>query len=122
MSLSSICLDALGDGDITLGVFRNDPHEEKMIIVGIPRRQAKAIAIRILHEIDYADGKRARRPSSPHLFFKELQPCTDCGRKNAMPCAGRAGRTCPLQERHVPVTPSAKATEGDELDEEDLPF
>ena len=92
MVQSSIWLDALGEGDISMAVIRGD----KIVIVGIPKRQARALANRILHEIDYAEGNRARRPSCPSLDFTELQPCMDCGRKNATPCAGRGGRACPL--------------------------
>lgn len=42
------------------------------VLVGLPKRQAKAFANRILHEIDFQDGRRARRPSTPHLFGDDL--------------------------------------------------
>jgi hypothetical protein len=42
------------------------------VVVGLPKRQAKAFANRILHEIDFQDGQRARRPSTPHLFGEDL--------------------------------------------------
>ena len=89
---SSIWIDTLGDGDLSISVHRDD----KVMIVGVPKRQARALANRILHEIDFAEGRRDRRPGTPSLYFTELQPCMDCGRKNAQACEGRAGRTCPL--------------------------
>lgn len=99
-----ITLDALGGGDITLSVARGDSStkERRHVITGMPKRQARALANRILHEIEYAEGRRARRPSSPFLFFDDLQPCMDCGRKNATPCEGRGGRACPLATIEVP--------------------
>lgn len=96
MTVSSICIDALGDGDISLYLRRGEGCDMRCVIVGIPKRQGKTLANRILHEIAFAEGRRPRRPSTPHLFFNELQPCMDCGRKNATPCAGRSGRACPL--------------------------
>lgn len=42
------------------------------VLVGLPKRQAKAFANRILHECDFQDGRRARRPSSPHLFGQDI--------------------------------------------------
>lgn len=42
------------------------------VLVGLARRQAKAFANRILHEIDFQEGKRDRRPSTPHLFGQDL--------------------------------------------------
>lgn len=99
MTISCIIIDALGNGDISMAVGRDvEQGGGKMTIVGLPKRQARALANRILHEIAYAEGKRPRRPSSPFLFFDDLQPCMDCGRKNATACDGRGGRPCPLAE------------------------
>lgn len=41
------------------------------VLTGIPKRQARAIANRILQELDYAEGRRARRPSTPHIFYDD---------------------------------------------------
>lgn len=93
---SAFAIDALGNGDISLAIMPTTAGKPDITIVGIPKRQARALANRILHEIDYAEGRRLKRPSTPHLPFIDLQPCMDCGRKNATACAGRHGRACPL--------------------------
>lgn len=92
-----LTLDALGNGDVQIAITRDIANAKRTsIITGIPKRQAVAMANRILHEVDFAEGKKSRRPGNPHLDWPELMPCLDCGRKNATPCDGRAGRTCPL--------------------------
>lgn len=100
--MSHITIDPLGNGDIQLAITsdRQDATSTcNRIITGMPKRTAKALAHRILHEIEFAEGKRQRRPSTPHLAFKELLPCMDCGRRDATPCPGRSGRPCPLQSK-----------------------
>lgn len=64
---SYIAIDRLQDG-VTLYVSRLG---EQGVVVGLNARAARALANRILHELDYQDGKRSRRPSSPHLRFDE---------------------------------------------------
>ena len=49
------------------------------VLVGLPKRQARAFANRILHELDFQDGRKARRPSTPHLFGKDLFDRTEKG-------------------------------------------
>lgn len=89
MTRSSVWIDSLGEGDLTLSLFRNGKDH---ITTGIPKRQARALANRIIHELDFAEGRRQRRPSSPHLYWNELQPCLSCGQKNTdrNNCQGRA--------------------------------
>lgn len=98
MKRSSIWIDNLGGGDIKISAFRDtgEPALGKALTLGIPKRQARAIANRILHEIDFAEGKRARRPSEPHIHFEELLTCSDCHAKRPQPCDGRGGRPCPM--------------------------
>ena len=99
--MSHIYIDALGNGDIQLAITSDRPdkvNKANRIITGLPQRTARALANRILHELDFAEGKRDRRPSTPHLSYHEILPCMDCGRQNATPCAGRSGRPCPISE------------------------
>jgi hypothetical protein len=49
---------------------------EDFVVVGLPKRQARAFANRILHELDFQDGRRERRPSTPHLFGDDLMAWT----------------------------------------------
>lgn len=100
--MSHLTIDALGNGDIQLAISSDRPDQKSTcnrIITGMSKRTARALANRILHEIDFAEGKRSRRPGTPHLTFTELLPCMDCGRRNATPCAGRSGRACPLKPK-----------------------
>jgi hypothetical protein len=48
------------------------PGAKIAVLTGIPPRQARAIANRILQELDFREGKRARRPSSPHIFYDDF--------------------------------------------------
>lgn len=66
---TALSIDALGNGDIQLAFCF--PHATSAVLTGIPKRQARAIAMRILHEIDYAEGHRPRRPSSPHIAYED---------------------------------------------------
>lgn len=93
-----VTIDALGGGDIQLAFWRKVGGKDRQLITGLAKRQARALANRILHEIDHAEGKRAKRPSNPHMDYAELLPCLDCGRKLATACDGRSGRACPLAE------------------------
>ena len=77
---TGLMIDALGNGDVQLSFCRKDTKAAYM--TGIPKRQARAIAHRILHEIDFAEGRRSRRPSSPHIGYEdrvETQHCSQCG-------------------------------------------
>jgi hypothetical protein len=59
---------SLGNGDIQLAITsdRQDATSTcNRIITGMPKRTAKALAHRILHEIEFAEGKRQRRPHAP---------------------------------------------------------
>ncbi len=60
---TGLFIDALGKGDIQLGFCF--PGATAAVLTGIPKRQARAIANRILHEIDYAEGRKPRRPGPP---------------------------------------------------------
>lgn len=66
---TGLMIDALGNGDVQLAFCFAGA--SSVVLTGIPKRQARAIAMRILHEIDYAEGKRARRPSSPHIGYAD---------------------------------------------------
>lgn len=61
-------IDALPGG---VQLFIKNGNEDA-VVVGLPKRQARAIANRILHELDFQDGRRERRPSTPHLFGNDL--------------------------------------------------
>lgn len=77
---TGVMIDALGGGDIQLSLCF--PGATAAVLTGIPKRQARAIANRILHEIEFAEGKRHRRPSSPHISYESRvlsQFCTQCG-------------------------------------------
>lgn len=67
---TGLMIDALGDGNIQLAFCF--PGAKVAVLTGIPKRQARAIANRILHEIDYAEGRRPRRPSEPHIGYEDL--------------------------------------------------
>lgn len=67
---TGLMIDPLGNGDIGLAFcFKG---AKSAVLTGIPKRQARAIANRILHEIDYAEGKRPRRPGTPHIDYDDL--------------------------------------------------
>lgn len=66
---TGLMIDALGNGDVQLAFCF--PGATTAVLTGIPKRQARAIAMRILHEIDYAEGLRPRRPSSPHIAYED---------------------------------------------------
>ena len=68
-SRTGLYIDALGNGDIQLAV--SFAGATSAVLTGIPKRQARAIAMRILHEIDYAEGKKPRRPGSPHIHYDD---------------------------------------------------
>lgn len=61
-------IDALPGG---VQLFIKNGNEDA-VVVGLPKRQARAFANRILHELDFQDGRRERRPSTPHLFGNDL--------------------------------------------------
>lgn len=63
-----LSIDALPGG---LQLFIKNGNEDAMVI-GLPKRQARAFANRILHELDFQDRRRKRRPSTPHLFGDDL--------------------------------------------------
>lgn len=66
---TGLFIDAFGNGDVQLSFcFKG---AKMAVLTGIPKRQARAIANRILHEIDYAEGRKARRPSSPHISYDD---------------------------------------------------
>lgn len=66
---TGLFIDALGGGDIQLAFCFQGARSA--VLTGIPKRQAKAIANRILQEIAYAEGKAARRPGSPHIHYDD---------------------------------------------------
>jgi hypothetical protein len=63
-----LSIDALPGG---VQLFIKNGNEDALV-VGLPKRQARAFANRILHELDFQDGRRERRPSTPHLFGNDL--------------------------------------------------
>lgn len=63
-----LSIDALPGG---VQLFLKNGNEDS-VVVGLPKRQARALANRILHELDFQDGRRERRPSTPHLFGDDL--------------------------------------------------
>ena len=66
---TGLSIDALGNGDIQLAFCF--PGATTAVLTGIPKRQARAIAMRILHEIEYAEGRRPRRPGNPHIGYED---------------------------------------------------
>lgn len=79
-SRTGLMIDPLGGGDIQIALCF--PNAKAAVLTGIPKRQARAIANRILHEIEYAEGTRSRRPSSPHISYESRilsQFCKQCG-------------------------------------------
>lgn len=75
-SKSYIAIDRLSSG-VTLYVSRLG---EQGVCVGLNRRSTQALIGRLQHELDHQAGKRARRPSSPHLRFDE-KICNRSGRE-----------------------------------------
>lgn len=65
---SYFAIDLIGNGGISLFV-KNE--RGAYLLVNVPKRQARALAARINQNIDYAEGKAARRPGTPHLWFSE---------------------------------------------------
>lgn len=63
-----LSIDALPGG---VQLFIKNGNED-FVVVGLPKRQARAFANRLLHELDFQDGRRERRPSTPHLFGDDL--------------------------------------------------
>jgi hypothetical protein len=68
MSVSSVTLDSLPGG---VSIYVNGA-SGKDVLFSMKKRQARALANRILQECDYQDGLCQRRPSSPHLHFNEI--------------------------------------------------
>lgn len=66
---SGASIDPIGKSQIQLFVVNR--FTGNYVLTIIPKRQARAFANRILHEIEYAEGKRVRRPSTPHLDWDE---------------------------------------------------
>lgn len=67
---TGLSIDPLSKGGVQLSFcFKG---AKRAVMTGIPKRQARAIANRILQELDYAEGLLARRPSSPHIFYDDL--------------------------------------------------
>jgi hypothetical protein len=90
-----------GNGDIQLAITsdRQDATSTcNRIITGMPKRTAKALAHRILHEIEFAEGKRQRRPTRPTSRSRNCCPAWTAAAETPRP-AGRSGRPCPLNRK-----------------------
>ncbi len=66
---SGASIDPIGTRQIQIAIQNGATGNHVLTIM--PHRQARAFANRILHEIEFAEGKRDRRPSTPHLFWNE---------------------------------------------------
>jgi hypothetical protein len=52
----------------SISLFVKDEAGE-YVLVYLGKRQARALANRINQNVDYAEGKAARRPGTPHFWF-----------------------------------------------------
>ena len=66
---SGASIDPIGTGQVQIAI--QNSATGKHVLTIMPHRQARAFANRILHEIEFAEGKRTRRPSTPHFFWDE---------------------------------------------------